>query len=294
MKNKELQFQLVENLDRAVALVESIVVTESPLRSDLENLRADLDNLIRIVIEVEKTEFGSTEDSMRKMKDSMEGLKKQLASVHDEPDTSMDILPKTESVFEPDPVIEPEPFSTPIPEPDLSEFITRPEDEPTSYVTSLTAMTQAKAGRQDMSQVAVSSTAMPGDTVNRKPEPPSDIFNRLKATGTGDQDALKSLVDRLKANKTVNDAYQTTYSEIRSSIGVNEKFLFVNDLFKGNTKEYTDMVQALEDAQTEEQMNQVVLPLREKLVWNEQSLAYITLMDVIRKKFGSIPPSAQN
>ncbi|MDE5574746.1 MAG: hypothetical protein K2I87_03420, partial [Bacteroidales bacterium] len=201
---------------------------------------------------------------------------------------------------EPEPAFEPlpEPEPIPQPEPDLSDFIARPDDEPTSYVTSLTAMAQAQAGEQDMSQVAVFSTAMPDEKVVKQVEQRSDIFTRLKETGqmpaAADQNALKSLVDRIKGNKTVNDAHQPVCGELRSCIGINEKFLFINELFKGNIKEYGDMLQALDNAQNETEMNEALLPLRQKYTWNEESLAYITLSEIIRKKFGCAPQSMQD
>lgn len=217
-----------------------------------------------------------------------------------EPVPEPEPTPEPEPLFEPITEPEPEPFPEPAPqpEPDLSDFIARPDDEPTSYVTSLTAMAQAQAGEQDMSQVAVFSTAMPDEKVVKQVEQRSDIFTRLKETGqmpaAADQNALKSLVDRIKGNKTVNDAHQPAAGELRACIGINEKFLFINELFKGNIKEYGDMLQALDQAQNETEMNEALLPLRQKYTWNEESLAYITLSEIIRKKFGCAPQSMQD
>lgn len=336
MKNKELQFQLIEKLDRVVVAVEDLVTAQAVTRGGVESLKTDLDNLLKVVLEIEKNEFDSPEDTVRKMKDSVEELKKKLSFLESGPETDMDIVPRTETrneaaVTQTDPVnetgtlpetettpdsgiqdtsladmesgkkTEPEertetaagPGPRPMPEPDLSEFIMRPDDEPTSYVTSLTAMAQAQAGEQDMSQVAVSSTAMPDEKVVKQVEQRSDIFTKLKETESlsvpHEQNALQSLVDRLKAGKTVNDACQHASGDIRSCIGINEKFLFVNELFKGNIKEYADMLQGLDEATNEEEMNRVILPLREKHAWNEQSLAYLTLSDILRKKFGCVP-----
>lgn len=210
---------------------------------------------------------------------------------HFEPETNPNPQPEAitaEEKTEEAPAQEPE---TNVPEPDLSDFIARADDEPTSYVTSLTAMAQAKAGEQDMSQVAVSSTAMPDENVVRQVENRSDIFTKLKETEilpvSQTQNSLKSLVDRLKTNKTVNDVHQAPITDFRSMIGINEKFLFINELFKGNIKEYSDMLQNLDAAENGEEMNIVMQPLAEKYNWNEQTLAYVTLSDLLKKKFGT-------
>ncbi|MCM1530872.1 MAG: hypothetical protein NC048_00590 [Bacteroides sp.] len=339
MKSKELQLQLIDSLDHVVAHVEDMVTdTNAVTRVGIDTLKSDIEHLLQVVQEIEKAELESPESSVRKMKDSVEELKRKLANFEagepeaghrQEPEEKLadeaDVLPirSTQANTAPEAEAEPEPKPEPmaveaepvaetvpafepvfpapeeekpqaqIPEPDLSDFIARPDDEPTSYVTNLTAMAQAHAGEQDMSQVAVFSTAMPDEKVVKQVEQRSDIFTKLKETGQmpicSDQNALKSLVDRLKGNKTVNDAHQPTSDDLRSLIGINEKFLFINELFKGNIKEYGDMLQALEDAQDTPAMNEVVRNLQQKYAWNEKSLAYITLSDIIKKKFGCAP-----
>lgn len=316
MKSKDLQLQLIDSLDHVVAHVEEIIIDSEPLsRQLLDTLKADLDQLVQVVRQIEETELDSPEDSMRKMKDSVEELKRKLSVINEpesepEPESETPEASEPEPMFEPipepepepEPIPEPEPASEPepepIPEPDLSDFIARPDDEPTSYVTSITAMVQAKAGEQDMSQVAVLSTAMPDEKVVKQVEQRSDIFTRLKETGqmpvASDQNALKSLVDRLRGGTTVNEAHRSAGGTLREGIGINEKFLFINELFKGNIKEYNDMLQALEEAQEIEQMNRVLQPLRQKYIWSEESLAFVTLSDLLKKKFGCAPQIMQD
>lgn len=306
MKSKELQLQLIDSLDHVVAHVEAMVTDSNAVtRTGIDTLKSDLESLLQVVLEIERTELDSPENSVRKMKDSVEELKRKLAALEEEEATTETVpadtaMPEEKEETEIRPLAEknPEPVPDPNPEPDLSDFIARPDDEPTSYVTSLTAMAQAQAGEQDMSQVAVFSTAMPDEKVVRQVEQRSDIFTRLKETGqmplSNGQNALKSLVDRLKSNKTVNDCIKPANDNLRSCIGINEKFLFINELFKGNIKEYSDMLQALDDAQDTDDMNGIVEPLRQKYAWNEKSLAYITLSDIIKKKFGHAPRMAQN
>ena len=49
------------------------------------------------------------------------------------------------------------------------------------------------------------------------------------------------------------------------------------------------MLQALDEAQNTTEMNDVMLPLQQKYAWNQESLAYVTLSEIIRKKFGNAP-----
>ena len=279
-------------LESPIASVHKMKDSVSELKKKLTALNTEPEEIpespvFRPVVEGEESSLPE-EDFLpkRETSDNYNELPQQ-GDAEKEPEPTME----TEIEIEPQPVAveeAPQDFQE---EPDLSDFIPRADDEPTSYVTSLTAMAQAKAGEQDMSQVAVSSTAMPDENVVRQVENRSDIFTKLKETEalpiSQAQNSLKSLVDRLKTGKTVNDVHQAPVTDFRSLIGINEKFLFINELFKGNIKEYGDMLQNLDTAENEEEMNIVMQPLAEKYNWNEQSLAYITLSDLLKKKFGA-------
>ncbi len=283
------------------------VVEEDPEREETEN------DFVHVAPAPLAEEDSADEEDFLPKRENFENEAKISTGILPPPITEPDPLPESEPQphFEPEMNASPQPATTTaeenfeekaenesaqesetdVPEPDLSDFIARADDEPTSYVTSLTAMAQAKAGEQDMSQVAVSSTAMPDENVVRQVENRSDIFTKLKETEvlpvSQAQNSLKSLVDRLKTNKTVNDVHQAPVTDFRSMIGINEKFLFINELFKGNIKEYNDMLQNLDAAENGEEMNIVMQPLAEKYNWNEQTLAYITLSDLLKKKFGA-------
>ena len=185
------------------------------------------------------------------------------------------------------------------------------DEEPESYVTELTAMAQANAKEQDMSRIAVSSTAMPDEKVARMvanrwnaasheprgPQPAGPdrdeasrpgIFSRLKETEAlkqNPQNGLKDLFEKLKSNRTVNDSRQRQAQDLRSLIGLNEKFLFINKLFKGNINDYKQMLDQFDQAESRIEIENILQPLKDKYQWDTESLAYITLADLISKKF---------
>ena len=197
----------------------------------------------------------------------------------------------------------------------LSDFMPHADEDPQSYVTEITAMVQANAKEQDMSQVAVSSTAMPDEKVARivanrwnsdpheSRETPNEetasaspassqngIFSKLKETeamNRGDHPVsnLKSLFEKLKTHKTVNDVQRRQAQELKSLIGLNEKFLFINKLFKGNIDDYRKMIEAIDSVDSRQEMEGIINPLKEQYQWDTESLAYITLFDLLDKKF---------
>ncbi len=200
---------------------------------------------------------------------------------------------------------------------ELADFMPVAGDEPESYVTELTAMAQAQNGKQeqDMSQVAVSSTAMPDEKVAKivakrwsseyldpvkpdtetqeqpaSPAPRSGIFSKLKETealhkGNPAQSNLKFLFEKFKAPKTVNDMHQKQVQDFKSLIDLNEKFLFINNLFKGDITGYKQMLEDLGQAVSRQEMENIVNPLKEQYQWDSGSLAYLSLYDLLDKRF---------
>jgi len=127
------------------------------------------------------------------------------------------------------------------------------------------------------------------ETIEEEPlvqSPIPDIFS-----------SLQTIVDRYKTpDSTLNEAMaisnvsivNTAVKQVRdlkSSIGINEKFLFINELFKGNMKEYTDTIVMLSDAENLDLVHDILRPLKNKYEWREDSAAYVTLIDFLQRRF---------
>jgi len=109
--------------------------------------------------------------------------------------------------------------------------------------------------------------------------------------------SLQTIVDRYKTpDSTLNEAMAISNSstvntavkqvrDLKSSIGINEKFLFINELFKGNMKEYTDTIVALSDTETLESVHEILAPLKSRYGWRDDSDAYATLIDFLQRRF---------
>ncbi len=76
-----------------------------------------------------------------------------------------------------------------------------------------------------------------------------------------------------------------TRSDLRTAIGVSEKFMFINDLFSGNLKEYTDFINKLNEVTTWDMSKLIIEETKQKKKWVASSLAYTTLQDLIHKRF---------
>ena len=78
---------------------------------------------------------------------------------------------------------------------------------------------------------------------------------------------------------------QNPIPDLRSVIGINDKFLFVNELFGGSMEKYNKSIDNLNDLKT---LNGAMIYLNElkiELQWNSSNEAYRKLSELVRRKF---------
>ena len=78
---------------------------------------------------------------------------------------------------------------------------------------------------------------------------------------------------------------QNPVRDLKSVIGINDKFLFVNELFGGSMEKYNKSIENLNDLKT---MNGAMIYLNElkiELQWNSSNEAYQKLAELVRRKF---------
>ncbi len=78
---------------------------------------------------------------------------------------------------------------------------------------------------------------------------------------------------------------QNPVRDLKSVIGINDKFLFVNELFGGSMEKYNKSIENLNDLKT---LNGAMIYLNElkiELQWNSSNEAYRKLSELVRRKF---------
>ena len=78
---------------------------------------------------------------------------------------------------------------------------------------------------------------------------------------------------------------QTPGRDLKSVIGINDKFLFVNELFGGSMEKYNKSIENLNDLKT---LNGAMIYLNElkiELQWNSSNEAYLKLKELVTRKF---------
>ena len=101
-------------------------------------------------------------------------------------------------------------------------------------------------------------------------------------------DTPETLVEHLQHddNSLAAKLQQKSINELKAAIGINDKFLFVNELFGGSMEKYNRSIENLDDMKT---LNGTLIYLNElkvELQWNSSNEAYQKLLNLIHRKFG--------
>ncbi|MBC8487583.1 MAG: hypothetical protein H8D45_16255 [Bacteroidetes bacterium] len=132
---------------------------------------------------------------------------------------------------------------------------------------------------------------------DEKPEPeieqaPSsgDIIDLFSDSTVADKfSEKKAVVDKVseeKQEESIADKMQKDkITDLKSAIGINEKFYFINELFDGNMKDYNETIEVLAGFKTLEEATNYVKEIKEKYKWDEGSDAVKQLTDFIERRY---------
>lgn len=119
-------------------------------------------------------------------------------------------------------------------------------------------------------------------------EPKTDNSNETPKTIGEKYEQQKSIFDNISASvkqEDITSQFKQSHVDLRTAIGVNEKFMFINDLFSGNLREYTDFIQRLNEAESSENAIEILMKTKEEKRWVANSLSFTTLKEIMIKKF---------
>jgi len=98
----------------------------------------------------------------------------------------------------------------------------------------------------------------------------------------------ETIADKLteKSKPTLADKLiKKSLSSLKELIGINEKFLFINELFKGDMRNYSNALEELDNLETFEGANTYLFELKIQNQWSDDLDAYLKLKELIEKKF---------
>jgi hypothetical protein len=201
----------------------------------------------------------------------------EISPVEDEPEPSVtEKTPKPDNKLQPiakeksDSTVEPEP-PKPVEEEktETIEFeIGQPNDKPA----------------EEKPPVAVSEPEIPEQPAPKKTNPTqADLFSASSETIADklSADKHKTVADKLSADKLSHEKQ----NNLRTFIGINEKFLLINELFNGDLSRYNSALDELDSMQTLEGANTCLFEMQVQNQWAEESDAYLKMKELLEKKF---------
>lgn len=86
-------------------------------------------------------------------------------------------------------------------------------------------------------------------------------------------------------NSLNNSIQNKPIKDIKEAIGINDKYLFVNELFAGSMEKYNRSIDTLNDLQTLDGALIYLNELKIELQWNSSNDAYKKLSSLVRRKY---------
>jgi hypothetical protein len=107
-----------------------------------------------------------------------------------------------------------------------------------------------------------------------------------KETAGTNGDSTKTLADKLTRGDEVRiaDKMGQQIDSLKRSIGINEKFLFINELFNGKLTEYNKAIKQLDEMPDAESCINEFNKLSDAYNWDKESETYLKLVRFIEKK----------
>jgi hypothetical protein len=105
-----------------------------------------------------------------------------------------------------------------------------------------------------------------------------DLFS---TESTGFQEKLKETREKSYASERLSSQRK----DLKASISINEKFLFINELFDGNLREYNITIETLTGFGDLREALDFLDLLRIKNLWESESMAFKRLRELVEKQF---------
>lgn len=127
-----------------------------------------------------------------------------------------------------------------------------------------------------------------GEEIEIKEEPKEEeirVFRRVR-------DESHTLIDKLEMtedNSLVARLQKKPVADLTTAIGINDKFLFLNDLFNGSMEKYNKSIRALNSFSTLFGARTYMSELQIEFQWDCDSDAYKKLNDLVERRFIANP-----
>lgn len=102
----------------------------------------------------------------------------------------------------------------------------------------------------------------------------------------GNEESLHTKIASSSTSKTVAEKlHLKPISDLKSAIGINEKFLFVNQLFEGNLQNYSATIEKINSTADLSSAKQIAADLAGQLNWDNKNEHVKNFMELVERRF---------
>jgi hypothetical protein len=113
----------------------------------------------------------------------------------------------------------------------------------------------------------------------------STLFDEM-AFPKSEKKSLNDLLTEKKDDQSLGTKFQQTYiPDLTKAIAINEKFTFIRELFRNNGVEFSNAIQKLNECDNIDDAFVFMEELKHQFIWDTTSSAYLTLCDLVRRRF---------
>lgn len=86
--------------------------------------------------------------------------------------------------------------------------------------------------------------------------------------------------------KTLGDKLnKLPIKNLKTEVGINMKFLFINDLFKGENIPYNEALEKLDSFQHFEEAKSYLEPIKQKMNWDDENPSVIAFFELVERRY---------
>lgn len=121
----------------------------------------------------------------------------------------------------------------------------------------------------------------------KKPSP--DLFSTENTIADKFRDEKKSLNEKLSdsaSDKSIASKLQKNpVKDLKAAIGINEKFMFINELFEGSLQKYNENINSLNSMNGKTEALKLMELLKNEYSWKVDGDAYTALTDLVLRRY---------
>lgn len=182
----------------------------------------------------------------------------------------------------------------------IPEKITNPEkEEIRSYLQSekeIKAVNKETIVEKEFRQAErkisepTSSVVSHGESLSQKNKSTGKVGSLFDESAEAeDENEFPSINERLNKsteNSLADKLNQNKIKDLKQAIGINEKFLFINELFEGNLNDYNNAISQLNSMSSKKEADTFIeSKLKVKYNWNETSKAQNIFIQLVERRF---------